>query len=105
MYYNLKQGKVNIEHNTKNEDLLNLKLYFIIEREELSLNSRTAALRILYQDLIDIVRDFIRADRLGDWRLHINSVSNSLPIFAAADHHNYSKSAYLRICTSKVCFH
>ena len=41
------------------------------------------------------MRDFIRADRLGDWRLHIDSVSNSLPIFAAAGHHNYTKSAYL----------
>ena len=79
----------------KNEDLLNLKSHFVTVRVELSSNSRTAALWILYQDLINLVCDFIRADRLSDWRLHIDSVSNSLPIFAAAGHHNFTKSAYL----------
>ena len=90
MYYDLKKGKVNIENNAKNEDLLNLKSHFVTVREELSSNSRTAALWILYQDLINLVRDFI-----DDWLLHIDSVSNSLPIFAAAGHHNYTKSTYL----------
>ena len=90
MYYDLKQGKVNIENNAKNEDLLNLKSHFVTVREELSSNLRTVSLWILY-----LVRDFIRVDRLGDWRLHIDSVSNSLPIFAAAGHHSYTKSAYL----------
>ena len=79
----------------KNEDLLTLKSHFVTVRVELSSNSRTAALWILYQDLINLVRDFIRADRLSDWRLHIDSVSNSLPIFAAAGHHKFTKSAYL----------
>ena len=97
MYYNLKQGKVNIQNNAKNEDLLNLKSHFVRVREELSPNTRTAALWILYQDLINLVRDFIRTDRLGDWRLHIGSVSNRLPIFAAAGHHNYTKSAYFYV--------
>ena len=54
MYYDLKQGKVNIENNAKNEDLLNLKSHFVTVREELSSNSRTAALWILYQDLVRV---------------------------------------------------
>ena len=59
MYYDLKQGKVNIENNAKNEDLLNLKSHFVTVQEELSSNLRTTAFWILYQDLINLVCDFI----------------------------------------------
>ena len=45
--------------------------------------------------LIDIVRKFIRIERLGDWRLHISTLQEMLPIFAACRRNNYTKSVWL----------
>jgi hypothetical protein len=63
--------------------------------KQLSTTSRTAALWISYMYTVSTVRDFIRADRLGLWELHLQALQNSLPVFVAAGLHNYVKSAYL----------
>ena len=39
----------------------------------------TASLWIHYLDMIRILRKFIRAERLGNWYLHIEAVSEMLP--------------------------
>lgn len=39
----------------------------------------------------------IKADRTGSWKDHLQAVADALPIFAAAGHHNYLKSAYLYV--------
>ena len=45
--------------------------------------------------MITILREVLRAESLGIWDLHLNMIRNILPIFAAAGHDNYVKSAYL----------
>ena len=57
--------------------------------------SRTASLWLEYQNIIGIIRKLITADRIGDWNLHLEAIQQSLPIFAAAGHYSYSKSACL----------
>jgi hypothetical protein len=42
---------------------------------------------------------FIRAERLGDWNLHLISLQRMLNIFAATGHNNYAKSARLYLET------
>ena len=37
------------------------------------------------------------ADRTGSWSLHLTAVSDCLPIFAAAGHYNYLKSAHFYV--------
>ena len=64
-------------------------------KNTLSNESRTAKLWIGYQQIISLIRKFIRADRLGMWDLHLEAIQEALPIFAAAGHFNYTKSAYL----------
>ena len=39
----------------------------------------TASLWIRYFDMIRIFRKFIRAERLGNWYLHLEAVSEMLP--------------------------
>jgi hypothetical protein len=53
--------------------------------------SRTSKLWLQYMSHIDIVKDFIRAERTGAWDLHLRTVSKMLPLFAAAGHNNYAK--------------
>ena len=58
-------------------------------------NQRTAVLWIQYMHMVDIPRTFIRAERTGNWKLHLQAVHDMLPYFAAAGHNPYAKSAYL----------
>lgn len=66
--------------------------YFIRKSME---NHRTAVLWLQYMKMVDIIRKFIKAERTGNWELHLQSVRNMLPFFAAAGHHLYAKSAYI----------
>ena len=50
-------------------------------KELLRSKSRTARLWIKYLDYIAIVKMFIRAERSGDWLLHLFAVKNMLNIF------------------------
>jgi hypothetical protein len=71
-----------------NEQLSNLKT-------ELSSESRTARLWMQYIHYIDIVKQFIMAERTSNWHLHLKSVADMLNLFAATGHNNYAKSARL----------
>lgn len=67
-----------------------------LQKEKSSLEDlRMAQLWILYMDMIDILRKFIKAERTGNWLLHLQAVRDMLPFFAAAGHHHYAKSGYL----------
>lgn len=56
-------------------------------------HGRTEKLWVQYFRCITIVKLFIRAERSGDWDLHLYSVKLMLPYLHAAGHLNYAKSA------------
>ena len=58
-------------------------------------NQRTATLWIQYMNMVDTLRTFMKAERTGNWNLHLQTVREMLPYFAAAGHNKYVKSAYL----------
>ena len=64
-------------------------------RLEINKESRTPRLWSEYQNVIDIIRTLITADRIGNWQLQLEAINQALPIFAAAGHYNSSKSACL----------
>ena len=53
----------------------------------------TAILWIQYLDMIRILRNFFTAERLGNWYLHLEAVSEMLPYLADSGHSLYTKSA------------
>ena len=57
--------KCNILHKAENA---------LSEKKKTPINNRTAALWLEYMHVLDIVCKFIRAERLGDWRLHISTL-------------------------------
>jgi len=61
----------------------------------LSTQSRTAKLCLQYVKYIQIVKDFIRAERTGSLDLHLCTVSKMLNLFAATGHNNYTKCGRL----------
>ena len=58
-------------------------------------NQRTAVLWTAYMEMVDILRRFIRAQHKGNWSLHLQSVYDMLPYFAAAGHRLNAKLAYI----------
>ena len=59
--------------------------------------NRTAALWVQYHNQVQLVKDFIRAERLSNFDDHLSSVTEMLPTFAAAGHSQYAKGARLYI--------
>ena len=57
--------------------------------------SRTARLWLLYLEMISVLKQFIKAEREGNWNLHLHSMSRMLPFFAASGHNLYTKSVYI----------
>ena len=58
-------------------------------------DNRTAKLWIQFLQMVKILQLFIKAERTGNWVLHLDAVRKMLPTFAAAGHNLYAKSAYL----------
>lgn len=44
-----------------------------------------------YMEMVSILMGFLRAEREGNWELHLESFSKMLPWFAVCDHTNYSR--------------
>jgi len=45
---------------------------------------RTSKLWLQYMEMVDILHLFIKAERTGDWMLHLKSIQQMLPFFAAS---------------------
>ena len=63
--------------------------------ESVKKSSRTSALWVQYMSMIDILRKFIRAERTGNWELHLQAIQDMLPYMAASGHNSYTKSGML----------
>ena len=57
--------------------------------------SRTAALWGKYHELVALVKDFIRAERMHNFELHLSTTSKMLPYYAAAGRGQYAKGLRL----------
>ena len=58
--------------------------------------SRTGKLWIQqYMHMVALMRQFIKSERTGNWELHLKSLTEMVPYYAAAGHNNYLKSTYL----------
>ena len=55
-------------------------------------NKRTAKLWLLYLDYINVMNQYIFAERTSNWPLHLQTVTKMLNLFAATGHSNYAKS-------------
>ena len=60
---------------------------------------RTGKLWLQYMDMVEILCRFIKAERTGNFSLHLSVVQEMLPYFAASGHNSYTKSAYMYLQT------
>lgn len=55
----------------------------------------TAKLWLQYLDMVKLLQTFIKAERSGNWQLHLRTMQDMLPYLAATGHNNYTKSVQL----------
>ena len=67
--------------------------------------SRTSKLWLNFTKFMTIVRSFIRAERTGNWGLHLEATYNMLQFLAASGHNNCTRSCrlYLQDCQISLC--
>ena len=99
LYSDIVSSKINISDFENDSFMKSVDLQMSETRIKINHNSRTASLWSEYQNIIQVIRKLITADRIGNWNLHLEGIQQALSIFAAAGHYNYSKSAY----TCKIC--
>ena len=47
--------------------------------------------------MVKIAMSLTKAKKTGSWLMHLHAVSDCIPIFAAAGHYSYLKSAYIYV--------
>ncbi|KAE8737145.1 hypothetical protein FOCC_FOCC017394 [Frankliniella occidentalis] len=93
----LQKKDVSAEEVAKSPVALRLGELLYAAGEEEANNSSTGKLWWLYFKLVGLLRCFIRAERTGDWKMHLESVKAMLPIFHAAAHLPYARASHLYV--------
>ena len=97
MYLSLLSGQTSLESVLSSNLMEKIKLELDKHKTELCDRSKTSHLWLNYQKMLSVARTLIMAYRTGSWSLHLTAVSDCLPIFAAAGHYNYLKSAHFYV--------
>ena len=61
--------------------------------------SETSLIWLQCMHAIEILLRFLKAEPSGNWMLHLQTVLEVIPYFAASGHHPYSKSSYMYLQT------
>ena len=91
----LMRGTKTVEDVRTSDALTTIRNCVQSKRSIVQASSRTAALWLQYMDMIDILREFIKAERTANWHMHLEAASHMLPYFAASGHNLYTKSCHL----------
>lgn len=82
-----------MSHHNSDRTINDMMNKFIEKLNVLATIGPTAKLWIQYMKSVIIALQFIEAERLGDWKLHLQAVRDMLPYFHASGHFAYAKSA------------
>lgn len=75
---------VSLNEELKEPLLKKMEITLNTKFDKLRVKSRTSKLWIQFWNMVQIVKDFIKAERTGDWNLHLLCVKKMLPYFHAA---------------------
>lgn len=78
-----------------NDSVIKLSEEFTKYLTKIAEASPTAKLWTQYIQAVSIALQFVEAERLGNWSLHLQSVRSMLPLFHASGHFAYAKSAQI----------
>ncbi|CAC5414988.1 unnamed protein product [Mytilus coruscus] len=94
LYSQLTCGELSASEACESDVLKKLEAT-VRRKTEILKQSRTAKLWLQYSEMVQVLRQFIKAERTGNWPLHLQSIQAILPFLAASGHNLYTKTAYL----------
>ncbi len=93
LYKKLMAREICVEEVCKFDVLTRSKNNLLDYSESMKISSRTSTLWLQYMNMMNILRRYIRAERTGNWALHLQAIQEMLPYLAASGHNSYTKSA------------
>lgn len=97
LYEGVRKKRISVSEIAESVELKKMDYCLMKYKKRLNDTSPTAKLWLQYIEYIETMKLFIRAERTGDWNLHLVAVTKMLNIFAATGHINYAKSSRLYI--------
>lgn len=88
-------GGTDIEQACNDEIVTRIQSRMNAYCDQLSAESRTVRLWLQCIEMVELLRQFIKAERTRKWKLHLKTLRAMLPYFTASGHYLYAKSAYL----------
>ena len=95
LYEGIQDKSVPVSNIAGYKELIKLDQCLLKYKAFLAEKSRTAKLWLQYIECVEILKLFIRAERTGNWNLHLIAVEKMLNLFAATGQINYAKSSRL----------
>lgn len=86
---------MNIDEIQSNEAFKRLNELFENYLKKIEKRGNTAKLWTQYFRMVSLSKQFLAAERMGDWKLHLECIELMIPFFHAAGHFHYAKSARL----------
>ena len=95
LFDNLMKYEVDLADVESDENVRNILQLLDAKLEDMSKKNRTSKLWIQYVKMLEILRTFIKAERTENRMLHLQTVRDVLPYFAATGHNAYTKSGHI----------
>ena len=93
---NLLDGKSEVECVYQDQHIASMKEKIKVAVEQYK-GYRTSELWLQYDHMVDILFKFIKAERTGNFTLHLGCLRQMLPYLAASGHNNYTKSILIYV--------
>lgn len=84
-----------IIHAKDNETVQTVSIKYKTALEKLEHDVPTSKLWVQYYRMTTLMKQFIQAERMGDWQLHLETIGKMLPFFHSAGQFFYAKTARL----------
>ena len=96
VYERLLNNTMDLEEVCNTDSIMKLHEQLQITKASFT-EDRTACLWFQYMEMVQILKNHIRAERTGNFDLHLLSLVQMLPFFAAAGHSLYTKCVRLHV--------
>ena len=90
-------GKSEFHTLLKNDEFKEIKNKFLNKLESIKENGPTARLWILYFNMVDLAKQFIQAEKSGNWSMHLQDMNNLENIMDVMEYDKFSRSGYFTI--------
>ncbi len=93
LFQGIKEKSMPLSSIANSKELIKLESCLLKYKALLADKSPTAKLWLQYLEYVENLKLFIRAERTGNWNLHLVAVGQMMNLFAATGHINYAKSS------------